>query len=75
MVESVDHVWYFDSGATKNITSHRDLFTSLEVVPNENIVTCANNVSYPIKGVVLIVFVVANGSPFTLMNSFYVLGI
>ena len=24
------HVWYFDSGATKHITSQRDMFTCLE---------------------------------------------
>ena len=50
MVEFVDHLWYFDSGATEEyITSHRDLFPYLEAVPNKNTVTCANNVSYPIE--------------------------
>ena len=44
-------VWYFDSGATKHITSQRSLFTSLESAPKGNTVTCANNASYPVKGV------------------------
>ncbi|RXY03858.1 hypothetical protein DD576_29290 [Klebsiella pneumoniae] len=50
-VVAESHVWYFDSGATKHITSHRELFTSLEFVPHGNSVTCANNASYPIQGV------------------------
>ncbi|MCO5610533.1 hypothetical protein L7F22_064772 [Adiantum nelumboides] len=43
------HVWYFDSGATKHITSHRDFFTSLESVPHGNSITCAKNASYPVE--------------------------
>ena len=59
LVVSVDSdVWYFDSGATKHITSHRDLFTCLEAVPNGNTVTCANNASYPVKGIGKIVLIV-----------------
>ncbi|MCO5612523.1 hypothetical protein L7F22_066791 [Adiantum nelumboides] len=69
------HVWYFDNGATKHITSHRDLFTSLESVPHGNSVTCANNASYPVQGVEKIVLTAANGSSFTLVDALYVLGI
>ena len=42
--------WYFDSGASKHITSHRDLFSSLETVAVGNSVMCANDSSYPVKG-------------------------
>ncbi|MCO5573108.1 hypothetical protein L7F22_026873 [Adiantum nelumboides] len=69
------HVWYFDSGATKHITSHHDLFTSLESVPHGNSVTCANNASYPVQGVGKIVLTAANGSSFTLVDALYVPGI
>ena len=68
-------VWYFDSGATKHITSHRDMFTCLEAVPNGNTVTCANNASYPVKGIGKIVLTSANGSSFTLSDALYVPGI
>ncbi|MCO5556545.1 hypothetical protein L7F22_010094 [Adiantum nelumboides] len=69
------HVWYFDNGATKHITSHRDLFTSLESVPHGNSVTCANNASYLVQGVGKIVLTATNGSSFTLVDALYVLGI
>lgn len=60
-------VWYFESGATKNITSHHDMFTCLEaIVPNGKTITCANNASYPVKGVGKIVLTTMNGSSFTL---------
>ena len=62
-------VWYFDSGATKHITSQRSLFTSLESAPKGNTVTCANNSSYPVGGVGQI------GSTFTLYDALYVPGI
>ena len=68
-------LWYFDSGATKHITSQRNMFTSLESAPTRNTVTCANNSSYPIKGVGQIVLTAANGSTFTLSDALYVLGI
>ena len=42
-------VRYFDSGASKHITSHRDLFSSLETIPVGNSVLCANS-SYPVQG-------------------------
>ncbi|MCO5592520.1 hypothetical protein L7F22_046523 [Adiantum nelumboides] len=67
-----DREWAFSAychGATKHITSHRDMFTSLEVVPNGNNVTCANNASYPVKGVSKIVLTVANDSSFTLLDA------
>ncbi|MCO5587111.1 hypothetical protein L7F22_041058 [Adiantum nelumboides] len=44
-------IWYFDSGASRHITSRKDLFCSLDAAPAGNKVTCANNASYPIKGV------------------------
>ena len=48
MAKCVDHVWYFDNGATKHITyHHRDLFTFIKAVPYGNIITCAN--IYPIQ--------------------------
>ncbi|MCO5562978.1 hypothetical protein L7F22_016614 [Adiantum nelumboides] len=74
-VAADSHVWYFDNGATKHITSHRDLFTSLESVPHGNSVTCANNASYPVQGVGKIVLTAANGSSFTLVDALYVPGI
>ena len=68
-------VWYFDSGATKHITSQRSFFTTLESAPTGNSVTCANNSSYPVKGVGQIVLSAANGSTFTLHDVLYVPGI
>ena len=65
-------VWSFDSGATKYITSHKDLFTSLEAIPNANIVTCANTASYLAKGVGSIVLATKNGNPFTILDALYV---
>ncbi|MCO5600051.1 hypothetical protein L7F22_054159 [Adiantum nelumboides] len=38
-------------GHTRHITSRKDLFSSLDVAPAGKKVTCANNASYPIKGV------------------------
>lgn len=36
------HVWYFDRGATKHITLHCDMFTSLESALIGNSITFAN---------------------------------
>ena len=69
------HVWYFDSGSTKHITSHRDLFTSLEAIPHGNTITCANNASYPVQGVGKIVLIAANGTSFILVDALYIPGI
>ncbi|MCO5567221.1 hypothetical protein L7F22_020910 [Adiantum nelumboides] len=44
-------IWYFDSGASRHITSRKDLFCSLDAAPAGKKVTCANNASSPIKGV------------------------
>ncbi|MCO5578437.1 hypothetical protein L7F22_032279 [Adiantum nelumboides] len=44
-------IWYFDSGASRHITSRKDLFCSFDAAPAGKKVTCANNASYPIKGV------------------------
>ncbi|MCO5579467.1 hypothetical protein L7F22_033322 [Adiantum nelumboides] len=74
-VATDSHVWYFDSDATKHITSHPNLFTSFESIPHGNSVTCSNNASYPVKGVGKIVLTAANGSSFTLVDALYVLGI
>ena len=51
MIVADMHVWYFDSGASEHITSHCDLFSSLETVPSRKTIMCANNSSYPIKGI------------------------
>ena len=51
------------------------MFTSLESAPTGNIVTCADNSSYPVKGVGTIVLTAANGSAFTLKDALYVPGI
>ncbi|MCO5602425.1 hypothetical protein L7F22_056557 [Adiantum nelumboides] len=44
-------IWYFDSGASMHINSRKDLFCSLDAAPAGKKVTCANNASYPIRGV------------------------
>ena len=44
-------VRYFDSGASKRVTSHRDLFSSLETFPIGISVMCAKNSSYSVKGI------------------------
>ncbi|MCO5550885.1 hypothetical protein L7F22_004379 [Adiantum nelumboides] len=44
-------IWYFDSGASRHITSRKDLFCSLDAALAGKKVTCANNASYPIEGV------------------------
>ncbi|MCO5570746.1 hypothetical protein L7F22_024474 [Adiantum nelumboides] len=72
LVAADSHVWYFDSGATKHITLHHDLFTSLESVPHGNLVTCANNASYPVQGDGKIVLTTTNGSSFTLVDTLYI---
>ena len=73
---SVDSdVWYFDSGATKHITSQRSFFSSLESAPTGNTVTCANNSSYPVMGVGKIILTTADGSFFTLSDALFVPGI
>ena len=63
------HVWYFDSGASKHITSQHDMFTSLEIIPTRNSATCADNSSYLVKGVGQIVLVAANDNAFTLRDA------
>ena len=44
-------VWYFDSGANKDITSHPDFFPSLQIAPIRSTLMCANKSSYPLKGI------------------------
>ena len=51
------------------------MFTSLETFPIGNFVTCADNSSYPIKGVGQIVLATANDNAFTLRDALYILGI
>lgn len=48
-------MWYFDSGATKHITSQHDIFSFLESAPTWNTITCADNSMYRVKGVGTIV--------------------
>ena len=60
---------------SKHITSHRDLFSSLETVPVGNSVMCASNSSYPVKEIGKIQLVAANGSTFVLLEVLFVPGI
>ena len=72
MVESLNHVWYFEDGATKHITSYKDLLTSLEAILDGNTITCATNrASSSFQEVGTIVLVATNGSPFTLLDTLY----
>ncbi|MCO5548699.1 hypothetical protein L7F22_002158 [Adiantum nelumboides] len=68
-------IWYFDSGASKHITSRKDLFSSLDAAPAGKKVTCANNASYPIKGVGKILITISDGSNLCLPDVLYVPGI
>ncbi|MCO5594535.1 hypothetical protein L7F22_048567 [Adiantum nelumboides] len=68
-------IWYFDSGASRHITSRKDLFSSLDAAPAGKKVTCANNASYPIKGVGKILITISDGSDLCLPDVFYVPGI
>ncbi|MCO5597177.1 hypothetical protein L7F22_051253 [Adiantum nelumboides] len=68
-------IWYFDSGASRHITSRKDLFCSLDVAPAGKKVTCANNASYPIKGVGKILITISDGSDLCLPDVLYVPGI
>ncbi|MCO5555505.1 hypothetical protein L7F22_009050 [Adiantum nelumboides] len=68
-------IWYFDSGASKHITSRKDLFCSLDAAPAGKKVTCANNASYPIKGVGKILITISDGSNLCLPDVLYVPGI
>ena len=55
------------------------MFSTLESAPTGNTIMCANNSSYPIKGVgkihPILGKMVANGSTFTLLDALYVPGI
>ncbi|MCO5601069.1 hypothetical protein L7F22_055186 [Adiantum nelumboides] len=68
-------IWYFDSGASRHITSRKDLFCSLDAAPTGKKVTCANNASYPIKGVGKILITISDGSDLCLPDVLYVPGI
>ncbi|MCO5601748.1 hypothetical protein L7F22_055873 [Adiantum nelumboides] len=68
-------IWYFDSGASRHITSRKDLFCSLDAAPVGKKVTCANNASYPIKGVGKILITISDGSDLCLPDVLYVPGI
>ncbi|MCO5610814.1 hypothetical protein L7F22_065055 [Adiantum nelumboides] len=68
-------IWYFDSGASRHITSRKDLFSSLDAAPAGKKVTCANNASYPIKGVGKILITISDGSDLCLPDVLYVRGI
>ncbi|MCO5557209.1 hypothetical protein L7F22_010769 [Adiantum nelumboides] len=68
-------IWYFDSGASRHITSRKDLFCSLDATPAGKKVTCANNASYPIKGVGKILITILDGSDLCLPDVLYVPGI
>ncbi|MCO5554507.1 hypothetical protein L7F22_008036 [Adiantum nelumboides] len=68
-------IWYFDSGASRHITSRKDLFCPLDAAPAGKKVTCANNASYPIKGVGKILITISDGSDLCLRDVLYVPGI
>ncbi|MCO5611204.1 hypothetical protein L7F22_065454 [Adiantum nelumboides] len=68
-------IWYFDSGASRHITSRKDLFCSLDAAPAGKKVTCVNNASYPIKGVGKILITISDGSDLCLPDVLYVPGI
>ncbi|MCO5549363.1 hypothetical protein L7F22_002833 [Adiantum nelumboides] len=61
--------------AHRHITSRKDLFCSLDAAPAGKKVTCANNASYPIKGVGKILITISNGSDLCLPDVLYVPGI
>ncbi|MCO5567790.1 hypothetical protein L7F22_021486 [Adiantum nelumboides] len=65
-------IWYFDSGASRHITSRKDLFCSLDAAPTGKKVTCTNNASYPIKGVGKILITISDGSDLCLPDVLYV---
>ncbi|MCO5597658.1 hypothetical protein L7F22_051739 [Adiantum nelumboides] len=65
-------IWYFDRGASRHITSRKDLFCSLDAAPAGKKVTCPNNASYPIKGVGKILITISDGSDLCLPNVLYV---
>ena len=69
------HVWYFDSGATKHITSCKTLFSTLWDAPHGVLVLCANDASYEIKGIGDVDLISCSGETFTLVDALYVLGI
>ncbi|MCO5577358.1 hypothetical protein L7F22_031187 [Adiantum nelumboides] len=64
-------IWYFDSGASRHITSRKDLFCSLDAAPAGKKVTCANNASYPIKGIGKILITISDGSDLCLPDVLY----
>ncbi|MCO5580407.1 hypothetical protein L7F22_034273 [Adiantum nelumboides] len=68
-------IWYFDNGASRHITSRKNLFCSLDAAPAGKKVTCANNASYPIKGVGKILMTILDGSDLCLPDVLYVPGI
>ncbi|MCO5611254.1 hypothetical protein L7F22_065506 [Adiantum nelumboides] len=59
----------------RHITSRKDLFCSLDAAPAGKKVTCANNASYPIKGVGKILITISDGSDLCLPDVLYVPGI
>ncbi|MCO5572076.1 hypothetical protein L7F22_025827 [Adiantum nelumboides] len=68
-------IWYFDSGASKHITSRKDLFCSLDAALAEKKVTCANNSSYPIGGGGKILITISDGLDLCFSDVLYVPGI
>ncbi|MCO5568254.1 hypothetical protein L7F22_021951 [Adiantum nelumboides] len=68
-------IWYFDSGASKHITSRKDFFCSLDAAPAGKKVACANNASYPIEGVGKILITISDGSDLCLPDVLYIPGI
>ena len=74
-VSDAHTIWFFDNGASRHITSRKDLFSLLGATSIGRKVTCATNSSYPIQGINDILINVVNGSNLCLSNVLYVLGI
>ena len=69
-ISNVD--WYFDSGATKHITSCKTLFSTLRDAPRGGSVLCANDASYAIKGIGDVELISCSGDTFTLVDALYI---
>ena len=74
-INETQNTWYFDSGASKHITSRKCFFDSLQSSPSAKRVSCANNSSYSVCGIGEIVLTVVDGLDFRFYDVLYVRGI
>lgn len=72
MAADAFNTWYLSSGASKHITSCKKLFVSLINAPEGGIVTCANDVSYAVRGIGQVEITSVYGEPITLNDVLYV---